>query len=59
MAGTSLISYRRDDPAAWAGRLHMALERHFRREQLFWMWDSIQAGLDFAKVTTRRSPSAT
>lgn len=50
MAGNIFISYRRDDAAAWAGRLHMALEKHFRRDQLFMDVDSIQAGLDFAKV---------
>ncbi len=50
MAGNIFISYRRDDAAAWAGRLHMALERQFRREQIFMDVDSIQAGLDFAKV---------
>ncbi len=50
MSGNIFISYRRDDAAAWAGRLHMALEKHFRRDQLFMDVDSIQAGLDFAKV---------
>lgn len=50
MPGNVFISYRRDDAAAWAGRLHMALEKHFRRDQLFMDVDSIQAGLDFAKV---------
>lgn len=50
MAGNIFISYRRDDAAAWAGRLHMALERHFRRDQIFMDVDSIEAGLDFAKV---------
>ena len=50
MPGNIFISYRRDDAAAWAGRLHMALERQFRRDQLFMDVDSIQPGLDFAKV---------
>jgi hypothetical protein len=54
MPGNVFISYRRDDAAAWAGRLHMALERQFRRDQLFMDVDSIQAGLDFAKVIDAR-----
>lgn len=44
------ISYRRDDAAPWAGRLHMALEKHFRRDQIFMDVDSIRPGLDFARV---------
>ena len=50
MAGNIFISYRRDDAAAWAGRLHLALQKHFKKNQLFMDVDNIPAGLDFVKV---------
>lgn len=50
MAGKIFISYRRDDSAAWAGRLYMALEKQFKKSQLFMDVDHIAPGLDFVKV---------
>jgi hypothetical protein len=50
MAGNIFISYRRDDTAAWAGRLHLALQKHFRPAQLFMDVDNIKPGADFVKA---------
>ena len=50
MSANIFISYRREDTAAWAGRLHMALEKSFPREQLFMDVDSISPGLEFVSV---------
>ncbi len=50
MAGNIFISYRRTDAAAWAGRLHMALEQRFNRNQLFMDVDNIKPGSDFVQV---------
>ena len=50
MAGNIFISYRRDDAAAWAGRLHLALQRHFKPGQLFMDVDNIKPGVDFVKA---------
>ena len=43
------VSYRRDDAAGHAGRLHDALLDHFRREQIFMDIDAIEPGLDFVE----------
>jgi len=50
MADKIFISYRRDDAAPWAGRLHMALGQRLDRGQLFIDVDNIQAGADFVKA---------
>ena len=50
MAGNIFISYRRDDAAAWAGRLHLALQKHFKPAQLFMDVDNIKPGVDFVKA---------
>jgi hypothetical protein len=44
------ISYRRDDAAPWAGRIHERLSRDFEKNQLFMDVDHISPGLDFVKV---------
>ncbi len=44
------ISYRRDDAAAWAGRLHERLSRDISKSRLFMDVDNIAPGLDFVKV---------
>lgn len=43
------VSYRRDDAAGHAGRLHDSLIEHFRREQIFMDIDAIEPGLDFVE----------
>ncbi len=50
MAGNIFISYRRDDAAAWAGRLHLALQKHFKPAQLFMDVDNIKPGADFVQA---------
>ena len=47
------LSYRRDDAAGHAGRLHDALLEHFRREQIFMDIDAIEPGLDFVETIER------
>ena len=42
-----LVSYRRDDSAAYAGRLADRLREHFGRENVFVDIDTIQPGEDF------------
>ena len=44
------ISYRRDDSAPAAGRVHDRLEREFGRDLLFMDVDAIPLGVNFAKV---------
>jgi len=44
------ISYRRDDSAAYAGRLYDSLCAHFGAEQVFMDVDGIKPGEDFVKV---------
>lgn len=47
------ISYRRDDSAGHAGRVHDRLEREFGRDLLFMDVDAIPLGADFAeKIST-------
>src|SRR5262245_13550929 len=44
---TIFISYRRDDSAHAAGRLHDRLEAHFGRDSIFMDVDAIPFGVDF------------
>lgn len=50
MAGKIFISYRRDDSAAYAGRIYDRLEREFGRDRLFMDVDAIPLGVDFTKA---------
>lgn len=47
---TFFISYRRDDSAGHAGRLHDRLVEHFGRENIFIDVDTIGPGADFSKA---------
>src|SRR5262245_4800271 len=53
MAGT-FISYRRDDAAGYAGRLHESLERRFGASQVFRDVDTLEPGQDFVKAIEAR-----
>jgi hypothetical protein len=53
MAGV-FISYRREDSAGWAGRVHDALAGHFGDHQLFMDVADISPGEDFRDVVRRR-----
>lgn len=48
------VSYRREDSAGWAGRIHDALEGHFGDHQLFMDVTDISLGEDFRDVVRRR-----
>lgn len=48
------ISYRRDDTAAYAGRLFDRLEKHFSREHIFMDIDHIEPGEDFVEVIQKK-----
>ena len=50
MAAKVFISYRRDDSAGHAGRVHDRLEREFGRDLLFMDVDAIPLGINFVKV---------
>jgi hypothetical protein len=50
MAGNVFISYRRDDSAGHAGRVHDRLEREFGRDLLFMDIDSVPLGVNFVNV---------
>jgi hypothetical protein len=50
MALKLFISYRRDDSAGHAGRVHDRLQQEFGRDFLFMDVDSIPLGANFAKV---------
>jgi formylglycine-generating enzyme required for sulfatase activity len=50
MAGKIFISYRRDDSAGHAGRVHDRLEREYGRDLLFMDVDAIPLGADFVRV---------
>src|SRR5262245_55554174 len=54
MVGGIFISYRRDYSRHAAGRLVERLEKIFPREQLFFDIDTIEPGLDFAKVISEK-----
>ena len=53
MPSKVFISYRRDDSAAFAGRVHDRLEREFGRDLLFMDVDAIPLGADFVEVLGR------
>ena len=44
------ISYRRDDSAGYAGRLHDHLCQHFGQGQTFMDIDTIEPGVDFVET---------
>lgn len=50
MVAKVFISYRRDDSAGHAGRVHDRLEREFGRDLLFMDVDAIPLGANFVKV---------
>ncbi len=50
MSTKVFISYRRDDSAAGAGRVHDRLEREFGHESIFMDVDGISLGVDFVEV---------
>jgi TIR domain len=53
MAST-FISYRREDSAGYAGRLHEALERRLGQGRIFRDVDTLQPGHDFARAIEDR-----
>src|SRR5215208_4536450 len=52
MAGI-FVSYRRDDAAAYAGRLHADLARRFGRDRVFMDITAIEPGVPFATALDR------
>jgi|GEM_PF-3116105 len=48
------ISYRRDDSAAYAGRLYDRLSSHFGREHIFMDIDHIEPGEDFVEIIQKK-----
>lgn len=48
------ISYRRDDSAAYAGRLYDRLESHFGHDHIFMDIDHIEPGEDFIEVIQKK-----
>src|SRR5712672_363266 len=50
MSAKVFISYRREDSAGYAGRVHDRLAREFGRDLLFMDVDGIPLGRNFAKV---------
>ena len=48
------ISYRREDSAGYAGRLHEALERRFGRGQVFRDAETLEPGQDFVEAINAR-----
>ncbi len=50
----TFISYRRDDAAGYAGRLHEALERRLGEDQIFRDIDTLEPGLDFVDAIGSR-----
>lgn len=51
---TTFISYRRDDAAGYAGRLHEALENRLGRDQVFRDVDTLEPGQDFIEAIQSR-----
>jgi hypothetical protein len=51
---TTFISYRRDDAAGYAGRLHEALENRLGRDQVFRDVDTLRPGQDFIEAIESR-----
>ena len=52
--GSIFISYRRQDSAAYAGRLYDRLTAHFDAVKIFVDIDSIDPGADFVTVLTEK-----
>ena len=50
----TFISYRRDDAAGYAGRLHEALEDRLGRDQIFRDVETLQPGQDFVEAIESR-----
>ena len=50
MTGKVFISYRRDDSAGHAGRVHDRLELEFGRDLLFMDVDAVPLGMNFIKI---------
>ncbi len=50
MAPQLFISYRRDDSAGYAGRVHDRLQREFGENLLFMDVDSVPLGTNFVKT---------
>jgi formylglycine-generating enzyme required for sulfatase activity len=50
MTAKIFISYRRDDSAGHAGRVHDRLEREFGRDLLFMDVDAVPLGMNFIKI---------
>ena len=48
------ISYRREDSAGYAGRLHESLERRFGQDEVFRDADTLEPGQDFVDAITAR-----
>src|SRR5262249_6875994 len=57
MAGI-FITYRREDSAAYAGRLHDQLVARFGRDRVFMDIDAIEPGDDYTQVIAKRVGSA-
>jgi hypothetical protein len=51
---TTFISYRRDDAAGYAGRLHEALEKRLGHNQVFRDVDTLEPGQDFVEAIESR-----
>ena len=51
---TTFISYRRDDAAGYAGRLHEALENRLGRDRVFRDVDTLEPGQDFIEAIESR-----
>ncbi|MFZ0123081.1 MAG: toll/interleukin-1 receptor domain-containing protein, partial [Xanthobacteraceae bacterium] len=54
MASKIFISYRRDDSAGTAGRLHDRLAEAFGEENLFIDVDNMPAGADFVETLNKQ-----
>jgi len=52
------ITYRREDSAAYAGRLHDQLVARFGRDRVFMDIDAIEPGEDYAQVIAKRVGTA-
>jgi hypothetical protein len=59
MASKIFISYRRDDSAGTAGRLHDRLAERFGQKNLFFDVDNVPAGTDFVEYRASKLQVAT
>jgi hypothetical protein len=50
MSGQIFISYRREDSAAWSGRLSDRLKSRFPSNQIFMDVDTLDPGVDFVEA---------